>query len=226
MIAWLVFAFPARAADRGTEALETWLAGQQDLQTWSAEFVQVRRMRTLREPLEARGRVWFGAPNLFRWELGDPVRTLAIRGRSEMAILYPRLERAEIYGLDAIEQGPLGHALSLLEAGFPRTRAQIEERFVIRGMEPVEEGRWRMELQPRSTAARKLVTSVLIEFIEDAKGPAATELRFADGSAMRNEFEHAAVNPELEEGWFDPRVPDHYKVSRPHGGASTAGGRN
>ena len=43
----------------------------------------------------------------------------------------------------------------------------------------------------------------------------ATELHFADGSTMRNEFTNAVVNPHLEDAVFSPTVGPDFKIVEP-----------
>src|SRR6185436_8613889 len=84
----------SRAADTNA-VLDAWLATQTNLHTWTADLTQTRTLKTLTQPLTATGHLWFGTPNRFRWELGSPARTIAVRNADEMFVIYPRLKRAE-----------------------------------------------------------------------------------------------------------------------------------
>ena len=42
-----------------------------------------------------------------------------------------------------------------------------------------------------------------------------TELEFADGSTLRNDFHDTILNPKLDEAMFAPPVPAEYKVVEP-----------
>ena len=68
----------ARAADTNA-LLNAWHAAQTNLHTWTANFTQTRTLKTLRQPLVATGQVWFAKPDRFRWELGQPAQTIALR---------------------------------------------------------------------------------------------------------------------------------------------------
>ena len=68
-------------------SLDRWLAAQKDIRTWSADFTQTRSFKTLTQPLTAQGRVWFVAPNRFRWELGHPAQTIAVRQTNQMMVI-------------------------------------------------------------------------------------------------------------------------------------------
>src|SRR5881275_532448 len=77
---------PAKSATALDPVLSSWLAAQTNFQTWSADFVQTRALKSLAQPLTATGQVWFAAPNRFRWEIGHPPKTIAVRATDEMLI--------------------------------------------------------------------------------------------------------------------------------------------
>jgi outer membrane lipoprotein-sorting protein len=43
----------------------------------------------------------------------------------------------------------------------------------------------------------------------------ANELRFADGSSLRNDFTNAVLNPKLDDSMFSPPIPPDFKVVEP-----------
>src|SRR5260221_12878790 len=90
----------AGAADTNA-VLNGWLAAQTNLQTWSADFTQIRSLKTLTQPLVATGHLWLAMPNRFRWELQSPSQTIALRAAEEMWVIYPKLKRAERYPINA-----------------------------------------------------------------------------------------------------------------------------
>ena len=66
-----------------------WIAVQTNLQSWSADFTQTRSLKVLAQPLISTGKVWV-APSRFRWELGQPAQTIALRQPDQLVIIYPR----------------------------------------------------------------------------------------------------------------------------------------
>src|SRR5438132_7391159 len=111
-------------AAESNSLLATWLAHQPNIQTWSADFVQTRALKSLTQPLTATGHVWFAEPNRFRWELGNPPRTIAVRAPNEMLVIYPLLKRVERFPLTGSQTGQWRHALALLATRFPQTQAE------------------------------------------------------------------------------------------------------
>lgn len=203
----------ARAAELNP-VVASWLSGQTNTQSWSADFVQTRSFKSLTQPLMAKGHVWFAAPNRFRWELGNPAQTIAVRSSDALLVIYPRLKRVERFPLTGEQAGQWKDALALLEAGFPRSAAELESQYNI--LEQVIQGAvGRLTLQPRSAAARRMMPRIKIEFDTGNFSLRATELQFADGSVLRNDFSNAVVNPPIDPQMFSPPIPSNYKLVEP-----------
>jgi outer membrane lipoprotein-sorting protein len=207
-------ASPAGLVADANSLVDSWLAAQTNIHTWSAEVVQTRTFKSLAQPLQSTGRVWFAAPDRFRWELGNPPQTIAARGEAELLIVYPRLKRVERFPLAANLAGPWRDAMALLETGFPRSRAELEARYQQVGAS-VTGARCELVFQPRSASARRLIPRIQIEFNTGTFSLEATELQFADQSTMRNEFRNPQVNPKLEDSLFTPEIPSDYRVVEP-----------
>ncbi len=205
----------AVGAESPEAVLHAWLDAQRDLKSWSAEFIQTRTLKALNEPLRTPGRLWFVAPDQFRWELGEPVQTLALRRTNELLVIYPKLKRAERYPLGSGDGNePWRDALTLLDAGFPSSRAGLEERFRVLGLTE-SEGRVTVRLEPQRAGARRFMKEIRLTLRRDGPGLAANELVFADGSSLRNDFTRAAANPPLAAGLFDPALPADFTVVEP-----------
>src|SRR5437867_9672206 len=102
--------------------LGAWLNSQTNIQTWSAEVIQTRALKSLTQPLTATGRVWFAAPNRFRWQLGNPPQTIALRQPQQMLVIYPKLKRAKKNPLSRDHTGAWTETLPLLDDSLPRDR--------------------------------------------------------------------------------------------------------
>lgn len=208
----LAVILPALQASASGELIERWLTKQATLETWSADFTQTRTLKSFAQPLTAEGKVWFAAPNRFRWELGQ--QTIAVRQPEQMLVLYPRLKRVEKYPLTGNQMGPWRDALSLLEAGFPRSRKELDDQFKIH--EVIEkDGNAELVLEPKAAGARRMMPQIRIVFsIEDLQ-LRATQLHFADGSIMRNDFRNPKVNETIDSSLFNPPIPGDFKVVEP-----------
>jgi outer membrane lipoprotein-sorting protein len=192
----------------------SWVTAQTNIHSWSADFVQTRSLKSLAQPLTATGHVWFVASNRFRWELGHPAQTIAVRAPTELLVIYPRLKRVEHFPLTGEQAGPWRDALALLEAGFPRSQAELHTQYNILSQN-VTNDTCVLVLQPTSAAARRMMPQIKIEFNTQDFSLRATELQFADGSTMRNDFKNPQLNSNLDERLFAPEIPPDYKSIEP-----------
>jgi len=210
----LVLAQTVASATEASSLLASWFARQPNIQTWSADFIQTRTLKSLTQPLTATGHVWFAELNHFRWELGHPPRTIALRATNELLVIYPLLKRVERFPLTGNQTGQWRDALALLEAGFPRSQADIESRFRILS-QTVSNQICELSLQPRSTSARQMMPLLKIAFDTNDFSLKATELQFADGSTMRNDFTNAGLNPDIAPALFSPKIESDFKIVEP-----------
>lgn len=200
------------AGAAGADALEAWFNAQTNVHTWSADFTQTRKLKSLTRPLTAHGKVWFAAPNRFRWQL-EPDQTIAVRTADELLIFYPKLKRVERLNLGTAS-GPWRDSLALLEAGFPRSKDQLQAQFELSSQKQIGSV-FELTLKPRSVAARKMMPQIKIEFDTEKLLLLATELEFADGSTMRNDFQNPGLNPLIPQETFMPEIPPDYRIEEP-----------
>jgi len=202
----------AHAADNEAQ-FNRWFEVQTNLQSWSGDFTQTRQLKVLNQPLVSTGKVWV-TPGEFRWELGRPLQTIVLRQPDQLLIVYPRLKRAEKYPLGAVPPGPIKDALALLDATLPRDRATMEKNFQLLSAAETN-SILEMTLQPKSDSARKFIGEIVIGFHTNDFTIAATEMKFADGSSLRNDFTNVVLNPPIEPGRFQLKLPPDYTVVEP-----------
>ncbi len=118
-------------AELDLKPLETWIGKQKDLQSLDAEFVQERKLPSLKKPITTPGRMRMLRPGKLRWELGNPVKTLAVSDGTTMTLLDVAKKRGK-----KIEAGsPEAKQFTLMSddafrdmAGFQQTFELVESR--------------------------------------------------------------------------------------------------
>jgi len=191
-----------------------WLGHQTNIQTLTADFVQTRSLKALTDPLVVRGRLWFEMSGRFRWEVGEPAQTIIVKDPTQILMISPRLKRAERYPLDGSAKGPWNDALSLLESGFPKDVASFRKQYQLLSFTHTN-GVYELQLQPASSTARRMITRMSL--ILDAKDfiLRANEITLADGSSIRNDFEHLKINPSFHADIFKVPIGPEFKISEP-----------
>ena len=213
VLLFCVAAFVSRAEDLNG-LLDRWCSAQTNIQTWSADLIQTRSLKVLTQPLVSVGKVWVAPPNRFRWELGQPAQTIALRQPDQLLLIYPRFKRAERYPLNEAQPGPWKDALALLDASFPRNRTDLESHFRVLAARQTN-SLVQLALQPKSAAARKFISKIEVSFHTNDYSPAATELKFSDGSSMRSDFTNTVLNAPLPEGVFQATLEPGFTVVEP-----------
>ncbi|MEI6389617.1 MAG: outer membrane lipoprotein carrier protein LolA [Verrucomicrobiota bacterium] len=200
----IVAATSSQAVDLDAQ-FNRWFAAQTNVQSWSADFIQTRSLNVLTQPLVATGKVWVAVPDRFRWEIGQPAQTIALRQPDQLLLIYPRLKRAEKYPLTGLLPGPLKDALALLDASFPRDRATMERLFSLLSAAETN-STLEVRLQPKSASARKFISEILIGFQTNDFSIAVSVMKFADGSSLRNDFSNTVINHPMALETFDPKL--------------------
>lgn len=203
------------AADTNA-VLDGWLSAQTNLQTWEADFTQTRSLKALAKPLIATGHLHFAVPNRFRWELREPSQTIALRDAGEMWVIYPLLKRAERYSFNEKTPGEWRETLSLLQTGFPQSRAELDSRFRVVSLSETN-GSWQLTLQPVNAFARRMMREITVGLATNDFALTATEMVFADGSRMRNDFTNAVLNPKIVDEVFRWQPEADFKIADPLG---------
>jgi outer membrane lipoprotein-sorting protein len=124
------------------------------------------------------------------------------------------LKRAERYPLTGHESGQWRDMLSLLEAGFPRSRADLDSRFRIVSLAETNRA-WQLALQPISPFARRLMKEIRVGLATNDFSLTSTELVFTDGALMRSDFTNAVVNAPFDKALFDWKPGPDFKVTQP-----------
>ena len=215
---WTLWPQPAVGEVAGTPraVLDAWLRQQAQIGAWSAEVIQTRQLKSLVRPLESVGRVWFAPPNRFRWQLGEPPRTIAVRTGEELAIVYPKLRQIERYALGDDLSPAWRQALALLEVGLPSDPAVFYERYeLLSGRR--DDDAWHFELQPTAKASRRLIERIRLAIGGDTPELRSTELVFPDGSLLRNVFHELRIDTPPDDSLFELDDVEGFEIVRPVG---------
>ncbi len=200
LIALLLFS-PATLSEESI--LDKWLTHQATIKSWQADVTQIRTIKNLARPMQSEGQLWFKQPNQFRWQLGEPARTVAIRDSDQLLVVYPRLKQAERFPFDGIKEPAMKQALLLLEVGFPSEPESFHAQYqLLSSTAKSDEHKTRfqvLELQPKAASARKLLQKLSLEVSLKDLSLRATELHFADGSSLKNLFNEQSYNQALPE---------------------------
>lgn len=189
-----------------------WLSAAKSLQTWEAQVLQTRYLKAFTQPLVSTGKVWFATPNQFRWQLGEPVQSLALRTGPALWVLSPKLRRAEHYQLDSLGNGPAKDLMGLLDMGFPKDEVSFRKQFRIIEAS-TNSNSWSFRMEPESSSVKSMLPELKVEIAAGTKQLIATELILKDGSRLRNEFKELSRNSKISTGLFTTNLDATWKIT-------------
>jgi outer membrane lipoprotein-sorting protein len=202
----------ALAQSKPDTVLNGWIEAHGKVKTWSASFTQTRTLKMLTRPLTTKGRIWFVAPNQFRWDLGEPAQTIALRRQDELLVVYPLLKRAERLSIASANKGEWRDALALFEAGFPRSQAELRQQFEVVSVVTTNAS-WEVLLRPANRSFRHYVGQMKVVLSTNDFTLTATELILGDGSVIRTDFGGPTLNGPVAKDLFDFSLGDEYKIT-------------
>ncbi len=194
---------PAPAADAPDLApLKKWLAGQASVRTVQADFTQTRTFHALRDPIASPGHLAFSAPHSFRWELGDPPKTVVLRQGETFYLIQPAKKHAERRLAADVDNQAAGGGMPMMDFPFARNFDDFNRRFEVLAV--VTQGtRCHVEMLPRDPQMRKFLQVAKIDFDIDTGYLLSFEFVTRDGSSMRNDFTNVRLNVRIEPGRFE-----------------------
>lgn len=148
---------------------------------FSADFVEEKHIALLKEPLKNQGRVYFARPGAFARHIDKPFR-------SAIFLLEKTLILWDESGQRRVELGehPAAFALatsflSLLQG----RRATLEANYEVR-FSGSSESEWKLELDPKTEALRRLVTR--LQFTGTKRSIGSMTVREASGDHSVTQF--------------------------------------
>lgn len=191
---------PAPAMD--LSPLKEWIAKQKNVRSVTADFTQTRALRTLRSPLAGHGRLWFLAPDWFRWELGDPPKTIIIGTPKGLTIIQPDRKRAERKPAASApgtfqDSGPLGMMRLPGDGSFEEFHRLVQVlAFESSG------SRSHLEMLPRDAQSTRGLAAIKLDFDNVTGHWLSLEIVMREGSSIRNDFRNVRINPKVNKDPF------------------------
>ena len=194
---------PAFGADAPDLApIKRWLTKQEDLHTLQADFKQTRSYKNLRDPLALPGHVWYSAPGAFRWEIGDPPKTVVLRRGENYYVISPAKKHAERTPTAALNETANARRMPMMDFPFAKNFEDFNRRFEVVSV-ATEGTLCHLELLPRDVQAKNALAAIRIDFNTENGHLMAFEFVTRDGSSMRNEFSNVRINQKLDPHQFD-----------------------
>jgi outer membrane lipoprotein-sorting protein len=181
--------------------VEKWIDAQSKLNSLHGNFVQERKMRSVKRTFTKEGVFWFEKPGRVRWEIEGSY--LAVKNDKEVLILEPKKKEMKRYPMEALQEEDRFRGIAFMEAGFPRTLDDFLKGF--RVIQITKEGDYfNVEAKIRDSKAALALTRIVFQIYEKDHQLKAFQLFFRDKSTIYNRFTRVFPNKEVPPGTFSP----------------------
>lgn len=182
--------------------LQALIARQKDLHSVSADFIQSRSLRTLRSPLTSKGRLWFQSPDHFRWEQGDPPKTIVLGTPDGLTVIQPEKKQAVTKPLSPSAAFSAAGSFGLMHLPGNGNLEEFQKHVQVLALK-TSGSTAHLEMLPRDGAAAQGLDSIRLDFNTVTGAWISLEIVTRDGSSIRSEFSNVAINTPLKKGLFD-----------------------
>lgn len=179
--------------------LDAWLKRQSSITTLDTEFTQERKLPALKNPVTTPGRLSFSKPGKVRWQLGNPVETLAVSDGTTLTLIETATKTARQTGVDS----PQAARFSLLSGKAFESPELFQQSFEIIEAR-VTSGIHQYTLKARDRRLRTQIPWIFLD-VDPAKNELrALELELQDHSRLRTVFHNPRFNLKLDDSLFKP----------------------
>lgn len=186
-------------AELDVKPLETWIGKQKTLESLDANFVQERKLPSLKKPVSTPGRIRMVRPGKLLWELGQPVKTLAVSDGTTMTLLDLVKKRGKKIDADS----PEARQFTLLSNGAFRDLAGFQETFELVESR-VTDGIYQLTVKPKDKNMRKQVAWMFLDIDTRTQELRAFDLELEDKSRIRTVFTKSKINAKIDAAVFVP----------------------
>jgi len=196
-------------AEPNLEPLKRWLAFQGRIDTLKTNFVQDRKLKTMRHPFRDEGTFWLDHPHYFRWQIdGDPPKMIAIRDKNTITLLKPGKKEAE----QVTTGNGASPALDFLAEGFPRSLDALLKKFAVTEMKQTAES-WEAHLKPKDIETSRTLSEITFFIETENFYLQGFELKLKDGSNIRTYFTRQVYNEPVDASLFEVNL-EGYTVEK------------
>lgn len=179
--------------------LEKWLQRQASISSLDVSFTQERKLPALKEPVTTAGRFYFSKPDQVRWQLGEPLETLAVSNGNTLTLVDATAKTARRTSTES----PQAARFSLLAGKAFESIEQFDRTFEI-VESSVTSGIYQYTLKPKDRRIRSQIPWIFLDIDPLKIELRALEIELQDRSRLRTTFHHPRFNLKLEPALFSP----------------------
>ncbi len=175
-----------------------------ETQTIAATVTQEKQLLLLKEKVSVNGSVLLKKPNMFRWDMVKPDKSIMVIDGEMMTIYHPDAKEAQVFNLS-------GNLIASNTVKFFTTTlwgslTEIEKKFSVTMFR--KDSEIVFKLVPISKIVGRYLSSLLIYYDEETGVPQGFEMTTPKGEKTVTRLSNIKINPEIKADLFKLKLPE------------------
>ena len=188
-----------------------------DMNSISASITQEKQLVALKKKVFIEGTVLMAKPNMLKWDIVKPERSLTLIDGETMTVYHPDSKEAQIYTL--AEKFITRNTLDFFLTAMSGDLDEMEKKFSVNMFR--KDNEIILKLVPLSNMASRYIASIVISYDEGTGLPSEIELTTPKGDKTVTKLTNIKVNPDLSPQMFKIKLPaDVWITNKPQPGGN------
>lgn len=184
---------------------------QKDIHSISASVVQEKQLSVLKKKVTIEGTVTMAKPNMLRWDITKPEKSLTVIDGETMTVYHPEVKEAQIY--DVSENFVARNTMIFFATAMGGDLNEMEKKFTVNVFRKDEDIIFK--LVPLSQIAGRYLSAVMIYYDERSGLPKGFDITTPKGDRTIIKLSNIKINPELKSDAFRIKLsPDVWVTNK------------
>ena len=180
-----------------------------DTDSITATINQEKQLSLLKEKICINGTVIMKKPNMFRWDIVKPDKSIIAVDGETMTVYHPEIKEAQVYNL--IGNLIARNTMRFLTITMWGSLNEIEKNFTLNILRKEDEIIFK--LVPVSKMISRYVSSIIIHYEESTGFPRGFEITTPKGDKTVTRLSNIKINPEIKTGTFKIKLPEYVRIT-------------
>jgi len=180
-----------------------------DTDSITATINQEKQLSLLKEKICVDGTLIMKKPNMFRWDIVKPDKSIIAVDGETMTVYHPEIKEAQVYNL--IGNLIARNTMRFLMITMWGSLNEIEKNFTLNILRKEDEIIFK--LVPVSKMISRYVSSIIIHYEESTGFPRGFEITTPKGDKTVTRLSNIKINPEIKTGTFKIKLPEYVRIT-------------
>jgi len=191
------------SAEERQKIVEKFRMLHEDMRSVFATVTQEKQLAALKKKVVVEGTVMMARPNMLKWDVVKPERSVTAIDGETMTVYYPDIKEAQVYALS--DNLIARNTMSFFSTAMSGDLKEMEGKFTVTIFR--QDGEIDFRLVPLSKIVGRYLSAVVIHYDEATGLPKGFEVATPKGDRTITRLTNIKVNPEIRPEAFQIKLP-------------------